>query len=65
MQPWNLGVDTTHADGFETVSFPLIAKRIVPSTPQANATRKFAWGPINHKKAPPKAANDTITSRIR
>lgn len=46
-------------------SRPRNANQMVPSAPNANATSKFTRGLICHKKAPPNAARETITSRIR
>ena len=46
-------------------SRPNSAKYSVPATPNAAATRKLVCGDFTHSHAPPKAANETITSRTR
>jgi hypothetical protein len=46
-------------------SRPRQANQIVPSSPQAKAAKKFVSAETFQRSAPPKAATETMTSRIR
>jgi len=47
------------------ISRPNTANPMVPMTPKRKATIKFVSGLTCHRKAPPKAAMETNTSRMR
>lgn len=46
-------------------SLPKAANHTVPMIPKTNAATRFVCGLICHRNAPPRAATDTTTSRIR
>ena len=46
-------------------SVPRRANQTVPAAPKAAATRKLVSGLTPQRKAPPKAATDTMRSRMR